>query len=94
MTFSEFGRRVAENASLGTDHGAAAPMFFAGPQFASAIIGDMPRLDDLDDGDLKFHTDFRSVYSTVIDQWLGGASAGVLGAASREEEKPIELFRI
>lgn len=94
MTFSEFGRRVAENASLGTDHGAAAPMFFAGPQFASAIIGDMPSLDDLDDGDLKFHTDFRRVYSTVINQWLGGASEGVLGAASREEERPIELFRI
>lgn len=93
MTFSEFGRRVAENASLGTDHGAAAPMFFAGPVFASQILGDMPSLSDLDDGDLKFHTDFRDVYSVVVDQWLGGHSSKVVGPAFEHSHKPIPLFR-
>jgi uncharacterized protein (DUF1501 family) len=71
MTFSEFGRRVAENASEGTDHGAAAPVFFAGSKLQSQIIGQHPSLTDLDDGDLKFHTDFRSVYATVLEDWLG-----------------------
>lgn len=71
MTFSEFGRRVAENASEGTDHGAAAPIFFAGDKLQSPIIGQHPSLTDLDDGDLKFQTDFRSVYATVLEDWLG-----------------------
>ncbi len=80
MTFSEFGRRVAENASNGTDHGAAAPMYFAGPKFDNPIYGDLPSLSDLDDGDLKFHTDFRSVYATVVEKWLGLQSKDVLGS--------------
>lgn len=70
LTFSEFGRRVAENASDGTDHGAAAPIFLSGPQLKSAIVGQQPSLTDLDDGDLKYHTDFRSVYATVIGKWF------------------------
>lgn len=80
MTFSEFGRRVKENASRGTDHGAAAPLFLAGSRVAPGLIGKHPSLTDLDDGDCKFHTDFRQVYATLIDGWLGGASREILGA--------------
>ena len=69
MTFSEFGRRVEQNASGGTDHGAAAPMFLFGPKIKPGIIGKHPSLTDLDSGDLKFHTDFRSVYATVLQDW-------------------------
>jgi uncharacterized protein (DUF1501 family) len=79
MTFSEFGRRVKENGSRGTDHGAGAPMFLCGPTLKSALVGQHPSLSDLDDGDLKFHTDFRSVYATVLEDWLSCPSAEVLG---------------
>jgi uncharacterized protein (DUF1501 family) len=79
MTFSEFGRRVQENASEGTDHGAAAPVFFAGCSLPKPVIGKLPSLTDLDDGDLKFHTDFRSVYATVVEQWFKDKSKQVLG---------------
>lgn len=86
-TFSEFGRRVAENGSLGTDHGAASQMFVISPKCQAGIIGAHPSLTDLDDGDLKFHTDFRSVYATLLDRWLGIASEPVLGGAFQ----PIEF---
>jgi uncharacterized protein (DUF1501 family) len=79
MTFSEFGRRVKENGSRGTDHGAGAPMFLCGRKLKAGVIGAHPSLSDLDDGDLKFHTDFRAVYATVLEDWLGCPSAGVLG---------------
>ena len=79
MSFSEFGRRVAENASAGTDHGAAAPMFLAGGRVRAGLVGDHPRLDDLEDGDVKFHTDFRQVYATLLEDWLGWPSAAILG---------------
>lgn len=79
MCFSEFGRRVAENASEGTDHGAAAPIFLAGSRVKVGLIGEHPSLTDLDDGDLKFHTDFRQVYATVLENWLGWTSAVALG---------------
>ncbi|WP_166822862.1 DUF1501 domain-containing protein [Thalassoroseus pseudoceratinae] len=79
MTFSEFGRRVKENGSGGTDHGLASQMFFVGPKVKSGLVGEHPRLDDLTDGDLKHHTDFRSVYATVLDQWLGVDAKAVLG---------------
>jgi uncharacterized protein (DUF1501 family) len=65
---------LAENASEGTDHGAAAPVFFSGPKVANWQVGTLPSLDDLDDGDVKFHTDFRRVYATVLQQWLGQSS--------------------
>ncbi len=81
MTFSEFGRRVQENASQGTDHGAAAPVFFAGPNLPTPIIGTQPSLSDLDDGDLRFHTDFRGVYATLLESWFAVPSAPVLGQA-------------
>jgi len=79
MTFSEFGRRVAENANGGTDHGAAAPMFVLGGAVKPGMFGKYPSLTDLDRGDLKFNTDFRSVYGTVLDQWLKAPSQVVLG---------------
>jgi len=71
MVFSEFGRRVAENGSKGTDHGTAGPMFLAGPAVKGGLYGQHPTLSDLDEGDLIFNTDFRSVYSTVIQDWFG-----------------------
>jgi uncharacterized protein (DUF1501 family) len=86
MTFSEFGRRVAQNASDGTDHGTAAPMFMFGRCIRPGIYGSHPDLepDKLDHGDLKFATDFRSVYATVLENWLGAKSTPILG---REFEK-------
>ena len=70
MTFSEFGRRVEQNASGGTDHGAAAPMFFFGHGVNPGVLGRHPSLTDLDAGDLKYTLDFRSVYASVLSQWL------------------------
>jgi uncharacterized protein (DUF1501 family) len=70
MSFSEFGRRVEENASEGTDHGTAGPMFLAGSQVLPGLIGTHPSLSELEDGDLKHHTDFRQVYATVLKDWF------------------------
>ncbi len=79
MTFSEFGRTVKENGRRGTDHGAAAPMFLAGGRVKGGLIGSQPSLTDLDKGALKMHIDFRRVYATVLDRWLGFESEPVLG---------------
>lgn len=80
LGFSEFGRRVHENASQGTDHGTAAPVFVAGSKVQPGPMGAHPSLTDLDqEGDLKFHTDFRRVYATLLDGWLGCPSQDVLG---------------
>jgi uncharacterized protein (DUF1501 family) len=79
MTFSEFGRRVAENANGGTDHGAAAPMFLIGGGVKPGLLGKHPSLTNLDNGDLRFGTDFRSVYASVLEQWLRAPSQLVLG---------------
>ena len=79
MSFSEFGRRVAENASAGTDHGTAAPMFLMGESINAGLAGRRPSLTDLDAGDLKFTTDFRSVYASVLSQWLGADPKAILG---------------
>jgi len=81
MTFSEFGRRVLENGSHGTDHGAAAPMFIIGSQIKSGLLGAEPSLapTDLEDGDIKFNTDFRSVYATLLQDWLKTPSVPILG---------------
>jgi uncharacterized protein (DUF1501 family) len=80
LTFSEFGRRVHENGSRGTDHGAASCLFLAGPSVQGGVVGKHPSLADLDAGDLKFHTDFRAVYATLLDHWLSCDSKAVLGA--------------
>lgn len=79
LVFSEFGRRSFENASGGTDHGAAAPMFLVGKNVKGGLHGPIPDLNDLQDGDIKYKIDFREVYATTLDQWMGGDSEVVLG---------------
>jgi uncharacterized protein (DUF1501 family) len=81
LLFSEFGRRVEENAQRGTDHGAAGPVLLAGTPVRGGLIGPPPDLADLDQGDLRFAIDFRRVYATLLDRWLGVPSRPVLGAA-------------
>lgn len=81
MAFSEFGRRVAENTSLGTDHGTAGPAFVMGKPVSGGMYGTHPSLTDLDDGNLKYTTDFRRIYSTLIHNWMGYEDpAKVLGS--------------
>lgn len=81
MTFSEFGRRVAENASSGTDHGAAAPMFVIGSKVKAGLLGHYPSLApaNLFQGDLKYNLDFRSVYAGILESWLKTKSSPILG---------------
>ena len=79
MTFSEFGRRVAENASEGTDHGAAGPMFLCGGGLKGGIIGQRPNLTDLQEGDVKHEIDFRQVYASVIRDWMKADPTPILG---------------
>src|SRR5439155_10578074 len=81
LTFSEFGRRVAENGSYGTDHGTAAPVFLAGKHVQSGLIGQTASLVDLQDGDLKMGIDFRRVYTTVLEKWLELPTKSALGGA-------------
>ncbi len=78
MTFSEFGRRIAENASRGTDHGEASPLFLVGGGVKGGIYGAYPDLSDTNMGNLRFQTDFRSVYATVLERWLGRPSEKIL----------------
>jgi uncharacterized protein (DUF1501 family) len=81
MTFSEFGRRVSDNANGGTDHGAAAPMFIVGNKVKAGLLGHYPSLapQDLFQGDIKYNVDFRSVYAGVLESWLKTKSAPILG---------------
>ena len=79
MTFSEFGRRVGENASRGTDHGEAAPVFLIGGGVKGGLYGQHPDLNRLNAGNLAFTTDFRQVYATVLERWLGRPSAQIVG---------------
>ncbi|MBM4075095.1 MAG: DUF1501 domain-containing protein [Planctomycetes bacterium] len=88
LAFSEFGRRVQENESEGTDHGAAGPVFLAGPETVGGISGQYPSLEDLDEGDLKMSVDFRSVYRTILDDWLRIDSRFLVA-----EEKSLRLFK-
>lgn len=78
LVFSEFGRRLAENASEGTDHGTAAPVLLAGRGAAPGLHGPYPDLAHLVDDDPVFAIDFRRVYATVLEQWLGVRSQRVL----------------
>lgn len=81
MTFSEFGRRVAQNANGGTDHGAAAPMFMVGPKVKAGLLGRFPSLapKDLLNGDPRFTTDFRGIYADVLQAWLKTNPEPILG---------------
>src|SRR5579859_5350939 len=82
MTWSEFGRRVHENGNNGTDHGTAAPLFVLGNAVTGGIYGEPPDLGNLDQtGNLKFTIDFRQVYATVLDRWLGAPSQAILGGS-------------
>ena len=89
MTFSEFGRRVAENANGGTDHGAAAPMFIVGNKVKAGLLGTYPSLApaDLFQGDIKYTVDFRNVYAGVLENWLKTKSAPILG----RQFEPLQL---
>jgi uncharacterized protein (DUF1501 family) len=87
MTFSEFGRRPSENESKGTDHGTAAPLFVMGSRVKAGLHGTAPSLDVGPNRDLTFSTDFRRIYATVLDRWLGCDSKAVLGASF----KPVEF---
>jgi uncharacterized protein (DUF1501 family) len=78
MTFSEFGRRVAENGSNGTDHGTSLPMFLIGGNIKGGVYGNNPSLTDLDQGDLRMQTDFRAVYASVLRNWLGADPGKVI----------------
>jgi uncharacterized protein (DUF1501 family) len=89
MTFSEFGRRARENGSRGTDHGSGAPMILVGGRVRSGVVGDHPSLSSLEDGNLRHHTDFRQVYATILDRWLGVPSRQVLG----QEYRGVDVLR-
>ncbi|MES1216901.1 MAG: DUF1501 domain-containing protein [Bacteroidota bacterium] len=80
FTFSEFGRRVEQNASGGTDHGTANNMFFiSGGLKQKGVLNAMPDLNDLDEGDLKYKIDFKNVYASVLNKWLGADDQKILG---------------
>ena len=79
MVFSEFGRRVAQNGSNGTDHGTAAPMILIGDNVQPGLLGKHPSLTNLDEGDLKFNTDFREVYAAILEEYMGADSTAILG---------------
>jgi uncharacterized protein (DUF1501 family) len=81
MTFSEFGRRIAENAARGTDHGEASPLFLIGGGVKGGLYGSAPDLSETNMGNLRYTTDFRSVYATVLERWLGRPSATVLNGS-------------
>jgi uncharacterized protein (DUF1501 family) len=89
LIFSEFGRRLAENGSGGTDHGTAAPVFLLGRLVNAGLHGPYLDLTRLEDGDPRHAIDFRSIYATVLDRWLGVPHRDVLGAAF----EPILVLR-
>ena len=87
LAFSEFGRTIEENGSAGTDHGTAGAVFVAGPGVRGGLAGTMPSLTDLDDGEPKMTTDFRRVYTAVLQDWLGINAKDIL--AQNFESLPI-----
>ena len=89
LCFSEFGRRVQENGSQGTDHGTAGPVFVAGPAVKAGLICATPKLLDLQDGDVRMSVDFRRVYAAVLETWLELPTKHALGGAF----EPLPLFR-
>lgn len=80
IVFSEFGRRVEDNASMGTDHGTAGPIFMAGTPVKGGLYGKHPSLEKLVEGDLIHTTDFRSAYATILERWFEVDSTPILGA--------------
>ncbi len=93
MTFSEFGRRVYSNAGYGTDHGKAAPIMLFGPGLRGGVVGNNPDLNDLDRGNLKYVYDYRQVYTSVLQDWLGASSAALNDTYFADyEDKKLDLF--
>lgn len=90
MTFSEFGRTVKENGRRGTGHGIAAPVFLVGGKVKGGLIGSHPSLTDLQNGALKLKIDFRRVYATVLDRWLGFESRAVLD----RQYEPLDILNV
>jgi uncharacterized protein (DUF1501 family) len=91
VTFSEFGRTLAENGRRGTDHGSAAPMFLVGGKLKGGMIGPHPDLAQREGaGGVMHHTDFRRVYATLLDRWLGWDSRPILGGSFA----PVELLHV
>jgi uncharacterized protein (DUF1501 family) len=90
IVFSEFGRRVAQNGSNGTDHGTAAPMFLIGDNVQSGLLGRHPSLSKLDEGDLIHNVDFREVYSAILQDWMGADATAILG----KKYKKADVLRI
>jgi uncharacterized protein (DUF1501 family) len=84
MMYSEFGRRVAANASQGTDHGSAGPVFLAGAPVKGGFYGDEPSLTDLNDGDLKVTTDFRDIYHELLTHTLESDPVPAIGPGRRD----------
>ncbi|MBV8067771.1 MAG: DUF1501 domain-containing protein [Candidatus Eremiobacteraeota bacterium] len=84
LTFSEFGRRIEENGSRGTDHGEASPLFLIGGGVKGGLYGTMPDLAETNMGNVRFSVDFRSVYATVLERWLGRPSTTVLGGEFKQ----------
>ena len=89
LCFSEFGRRLAENGSAGTDHGTAGLVLLAGPGVRAGVHGRVPSLTDLIDGDPRITTDFRQVYAAVLENWLGLPGFPSLGS----KFEPMPLLR-
>ena len=85
MSYSEFGRRVAENNSSGTDHGTAAPQFLFGGKVKGGFYGRQPKLNDLEKGNLKYNVHFREIYGAVARKWWGLSASFI-------REKPLNLF--
>jgi uncharacterized protein (DUF1501 family) len=81
MTFSEFGRRAAENGSRGTDHGEGSPLFLIGGGVKGGIYGANPVIANEEYGNVHFTTDFRNVYATVLERWLNRPSQGILSGS-------------
>ncbi len=91
VTYSEFGRTVLENGRRGTDHGSAAPVFLVGGKVKGGLVGRHPNLAEIEGaGGMKHHTDFRRVYATLLDRWLGWESKGVLGG----EYAPLDVLKV
>lgn len=84
LTFSEFGRRIEENGSRGTDHGEASPLFLIGGGVRGGLYGALPDLSATNMGNLRYSIDFRSVYATVLERWLGRPSAPVLNGTFKQ----------
>lgn len=95
MTFSEFGRRVASNESLGTDHGTSMPVFVIGKGVKGGLLGENPDLDNLNNGNLVYTTDYRRIYASVIQDWFGATTEGMEASGFGEwSGNRLDLFGV